>query len=89
MVSVVVVRPASQLGIDGGASVPGVGLGFQQQRAAAFSDDKAVSLDVKGAGGVQRVGIAAGQGLGLGQGLNDQRAQNRFRANGQNGVRFP
>ena len=52
MVCVRGVRPACKAGIDGRAALYRVLLGFNQERAAALADDKAVAVRVKRTAGV-------------------------------------
>ena len=88
MVCVRGVRPTCKTGVDGRAALYRVLLGFDQQRAAALTDDKAVAVRVERTAGVLGIIVAARKRLGLREtGYND-RAEDALAANGEHSIRL-
>ena len=50
---------AGKLGVDMRVACAGVRLGLDDERAAALTDDKAITIGIKGTAGVRRVVVAA------------------------------
>lgn len=83
MVCIRGIGPACQHGVNRCAAREGVLFGFNQQRAAAFPDDKTVPVEVKRAAGMERIVVAARKRLGLRQAGHHDRAEDALPANGK------
>ena len=79
MVCVRGVRPACKAGVDGRAALYRVLLGFNQERAAALTDDKAVAVRIKRTAGVLGIIVAARKRLGLRETGHNDRAEDARR----------
>ena len=80
------VRVTGEHSVDFCAACERVFLGLDEESAAAFTDNKAVTVNVERTASLLRLVISAGKRLGLRQTGNDDRAQDALAADRQNRV---